>query len=91
MIRVPCERCGASYPAGQDHVCAGSVVATRVEPDVANSVLSGPDVANTMANSGSGMANAEPTYRYRDPAHRRAYMRDLMRRRRAAARTSGSV
>lgn len=42
-------------------------------------------VANTVAN-GDGVANRSTTYRHRDPAKRRAYMCELMRRRRQAAK-----
>jgi hypothetical protein len=53
--------------------------------DVANDVANTPHVANS--SRGPDVANgSSPTYRYRDPARRRAYMRDLMRRRRAAER-----
>jgi hypothetical protein len=39
-------------------------------------------MANTMAKDVAKKSMAKtPTYRYRDPEKRRAYMRDLMRRR----------
>jgi hypothetical protein len=65
---MTCPHCGANV------ALVGKMhrcVPRPAEPvDVANTIRGG-DVANT-------------TYRYRDPAKRRAYMRELMRRRRAA-------
>jgi hypothetical protein len=65
----PCKLCGLDLDlVGKSHRCI---------PRVANTVPVVGDVANAMANSAT-------TYRYRDVAKRRTYMRDLMRRRRAS-------
>lgn len=50
-------------------------------------VVSQPDMAN-VGVSNCHMANASPTYKYRDPDKRRAYQRDLMRKKRAASNVS---
>lgn len=54
---------------GHEHACQSVTgVANSAAP-----VLSPDDMANALAS---------PTYRYRDPEKRRAYMRQLMRRKR---------
>jgi hypothetical protein len=54
------------------------VAARRSTNDMANTV---PVVANSVANAEPGVANK--TYKYRDAEKRRAYQRELMRKRRA--------
>lgn len=92
MANDRCPTCGASYAlVGRVHRCR---VANTV--DVANSManmIAAGEVALTDAPVGpvpAGTTRARtgtrqvPTYRYRDPEKRRAYMRQLMRRKRAA-------
>jgi hypothetical protein len=43
-------------------------------------------VAKDMAKRSTSISSTTSTYRYRDPEKRRAYMRKLMRKRRARAK-----
>ena len=52
---------------------------------LANSTKMDDSLANGLAN---GLANTTSTYKSRDPDKRRAYQRDLMRRKRAQATAS---
>ena len=72
-----CKDCGANLAlVGKRHRCRARMANT---PE---------SMANTMANTIDGMANTHTdmanTYRYRDADARRVYMRDYMRRIRAA-------
>ena len=97
-IRLRCLACGTMYDPARGHSCD---MANRVanSPELANMANSpGGEVANRVANtvangeedrgpvSGGGGVVRSSTYRHRDPEARRAYMRDLMRRKRAGAR-----
>jgi len=77
MNGTHCLRCGRNLQlVGRAHRCL---------PSVAN----GPDGSAAkvgMANSRDVANGDSTTYRYRDPGTRRAYMRELMRRRREAER-----
>jgi hypothetical protein len=59
----------------------------KVQPDVAKDMAKTVDtmakvVDTDMAKTNNAMAKTEnSTYRYRDPVKRRAYQRELMRRR----------
>ena len=87
---VRCGRCGQSYYVGQgspDHICRkpAAPVTKPVTPAVIHVANAAP-LANSMDNTVvSQPADAvSQTYRHRDPEKRRAYMRALMRKRRAA-------
>lgn len=69
MIRVRCLKCGMAHYAGHDHACQSVT-------GMANNVA----MANDVGNAENGVP---VTYRYRDPDKRRAYMRELMRRKRS--------
>jgi hypothetical protein len=75
---MSCEHCGANLAlVGKVHRCVPRPAAPI---NVANTA------ALPVANTGRGGDVANITYRYRDPGKRRAYMRELMRHRRAAER-----
>lgn len=73
-----CDRCGANLAlVGRAHRC---VPAATAEPDVANCVANTSHVANS--NRPDVANRSSTTYRYRNPDQRRAYQRELMRKRR---------
>lgn len=70
-----CPDCGKNLAlVGKAHRCVPRVV-------------SQPDMANVAVNNGH-MANASTTYKYRNADKRRAYQRDLMRKKRATSNVS---
>ena len=80
-----CPVCHASYTLiGRMHRCVsqpGSMAAQQPVADLADHGANNNHVANGEVTNSS-------TYRYRNPEARRAYMRNLMRRRRASTTTS---
>jgi hypothetical protein len=56
----------------------------EASPIVVANAVANADVAHAVSHA--DVANTKSTYRYRDPAKRRSYQRDLMRKRRAAVR-----
>ena len=91
-MAIFCDLCGANLaPVGHAHRCVPRAHAPNTVDAIADV---DNDMANTESAVGDDMANAQSaapasasaTYRYRDVAGRRAYMRQLMRNRRAAAR-----
>jgi hypothetical protein len=68
-----CDLCGTRHESYQAHVFAANKAATNAPKSVANAV------ANAVANKTAKKS------RYRDLGRRKAYMRELMRKRRAAA------
>ncbi len=83
-----CTICFASLAlVGRVHNCRPRPVAAPVPAPLPTSPVANRIeslLANTVAN-GNGVANSS-TYRHRDPTKRRAYMRELMRRRRETAK-----
>ena len=66
-------------------------VAEHMANRIDGSLAEQPGMANKMANSAPKVANGlanTTTYKHRDPDKRRAYQRDLMRRKRAQATAS---
>jgi hypothetical protein len=77
----PCKICGLDLDlVGRSHRCV---------PRVANSALPMANIVDDVANTpppAVDVANSTSTYRYRDAERRRAYMRELMRKKRAGSR-----
>lgn len=88
MSRTPCEICGVEHGLKQAHVfpktrpSVVSPIATEARRQIEVVANARTRDAARLAN----VANATTTYRHRDPEKRRAYMRALMTRRRAARR-----
>lgn len=85
----PCPLCGANINlVGRAHNCTQRIAAAPLgcvaNNDVANAAADVVNMAN--ASKAPGRNRASLTYRYRNPDTRRLYMRDLMRRKRAAQR-----
>jgi hypothetical protein len=89
-----CPICGSHHHLREPHVFSEErPQQTAAEPKPAASLRMANDVANDVANvthvANSSMANepakaaglnrASPTYKYRNPTQRRAYMADYMR------------
>lgn len=87
----PCPKCGANRNlVGYRHNCVPAAPALASAEHLANQTSNDTRLANTLANTSAkapGRNRTSPTYRYRNPTKRRLYMRDLMRRKRAAERT----
>lgn len=93
MANDRCGVCGASFAlVGRVHRCAGRPSLSNLpdaEIDVVPPIPAKTWMRETELPEAIGglekLALAKTTYRYRDPGRRRAYQRDLMRKRRANA------
>jgi hypothetical protein len=84
-MAIHCTLCGANLALiGRAHRCIPRVDAQPV----ANAIDAGANVANAPPVSAGASVTYCYTYRYRDADKRRTYMRELMCKRRAAARAS---
>jgi hypothetical protein len=91
-----CPRCGIDMSIwGRMHTCRPQATATGGHlANSSNSEVANADcMANSMANEPAkapGLNRASPTYKYRNPTKRRAYMANYMRtyRKRSTARAA---
>lgn len=92
-----CHLCGVDMSVwGRMHTCRplSTVVTAASAKHLANETSDDTRVANKttdeLANeqTAPGRNRSSTTYRYRNPDKRRAYQRDLMRRRRATGRAA---
>lgn len=80
---MACRACGLEHSPLERCEIARRRLANTSAPVVHGVANDAPEVANTPTEAVSAVANTSTTYRYRDPVARRAYQRELMRRRRA--------
>lgn len=80
---MACRACGYVHGPERCEIAARKRMANTSAPVVHGVANDAPEVANTPTEVVSAVANTSTTYRYRDPVARRAYQRELMRKRRA--------
>jgi hypothetical protein len=77
-MQPTCHKCGKNLAlVGRIHNC------TPLLRAMANNMDNTDVMANSMANTPLEPILAPDAYKYRDPEKRRAYMRELMRKKRA--------
>jgi hypothetical protein len=94
MSRTPCSICGTKHEAHQGHVfpredrSSSSAIAREVDRAVEAVANARTRDAARVANGVANTTGESLTYRHRDVEKRRAYMRELMTKRRAARRAA---